>query len=487
MVKFQVHQTETTPFAHYWELCVGSCHAYTALREDYRSQLKKVHKELGFRYVRFHGLFDDDMSVCYRDRKTGEIVYNFVNIDNIFDFLLSIDMKPFVELGFMPNCLASGQKTCFYYKGNVTPPADYEKWKKFISYFTEHLLERYGIDEVRSWYFEVWNEPNLEYFFAGSQKDYFKLYEETARAIKSVSQELRVGGPSTSINAWIRDMIDYCEQNQIPLDFVSTHHYPTDDPLWKGTMGIEEFKSFNNSKNCYERGIMKKMARKAREEAGKYPLYYTEWNTSALPNDHYHDENYASAMIAKILADNDGLVDGYSYWTFTDIFEENGQRRGFFHGGFGLQTYAGVAKPVYRLFQIFHELGQERCRVESDKSEASVEMLAVKGTGELSLVIYNHNVPGADIKSEEVEIIVSDMHGEYDVLVYRIDENHVNPKAKWIAMREPEYPTAEQLERLQQASELQAEHVTIKDGKIQLTIMEHGVCCIKISYCTQLS
>jgi xylan 1,4-beta-xylosidase len=162
---------------------------------------------------------------------------------------------------------------------------------------------------------------------------------------------LKVGGPATSINAWIPDMIQFCKGNQVPLDFISTHHYPTDDPLWKKgstdrSVLMELFQSGQLGK--YERGIVKKMTSKAREEAGKYPLYYTEWNTSALTNEDQHDESYAAAMAAKILADNDGLVDGYAFWTFSDIFEESGQLAGVFHGGFGLMNYYGIPKPIYR-------------------------------------------------------------------------------------------------------------------------------------------
>jgi xylan 1,4-beta-xylosidase len=157
------------PFAHYWELCVGSCHAVMGLRSDWREQLEKAHRELGFEYVRFHGLLNDEMSVCTKDAD-GSLRYSFFNIDSIFDFLLKIGMKPFIELGFMPEALASGTETCFHYKANVTPPADYDLWATMIKTLTRHFIERYGTAEVRSWFFEVWNEPNLKFFWAGSKE-----------------------------------------------------------------------------------------------------------------------------------------------------------------------------------------------------------------------------------------------------------------------------------------------------------------------------
>ena len=274
---------ERTPFPHFWELCVGSCHAVMGLRADWRSQLKKAHAELGFRYVRFHGLLDDAMSVYVKDQWSEAKRFFLFNIDAIFDFLLSIGMKPFIELGFMPTALASGTQTCFHYQANVTPPADYAEWGRLVQTLTQHLVDRYGIDEVREWFFEVWNEPNLPFFWAGTQEEYFKLYEYAARAIKSVDSRLRVGGPATSVNAWIPDMIAFCQRSGAPLDFISTHHYPTDDPLWRNNdLPWEEFLKVAGQ---YERGVLYQMTAKARAEAGDLPLYYTEWNTSAMVPD----------------------------------------------------------------------------------------------------------------------------------------------------------------------------------------------------------
>jgi len=493
MVEFLVkNKIQGREFPHYWELCVGSCHAYTALREDYRKQLKRAHDELGFKYVRFHGIFDDDMCVCVEKKthmgKSLGIVYNFVNIDNIFDYLISIGMKPFVEIGFMPECLASGDKTCFHYNANITPPKDYAMWTNFIKAFTEHIIERYGNQEVHSWYFEVWNEPNLFYFFDGTKEDYFKLYEHTVRSIKSVDEKLRVGGPATSINAWIPEMISFCESSNVPLDFISTHHYPSDDPLWKNSdIGLEEItKKMGHLERVYDRGILKEMTLKARKEAGKYPLIYTEWNTSASTEEDQHDESYAAALVAKTLSDNDGLVEGYAFWTFTDIFEEKSQTKGVFHGGFGLQTYAGVAKPVYKVFELFHHLGYKRLAVESNISEDdTVELIATKVEDGLRLIAYNHNVLNEKIVEENITITIENIDSIKEIRISRIDEEHVNPKKKWIDMGKTEYVNANQLEKLHEASELIEENCNfqvLNDNSVRfvLNIPAHGVCGIHI-------
>ena len=278
-LKFYVDQNAPkTKFDHYWEKCVGACHAYTALREDYRMMLRKAKKDLGFQYVRFHGLFNDQMSVV-REVEPGKYEYNFVNIDNIFDFLLSIDMKPFVELSFMPTPFASGDQTCFYYKGNVTMPKSFELWDGLIVELLKHLESRYRMEELEKWFFEVWNEPDLDFFFAGDQEDYFLLYEHTARAVKSVGANLRTGGPATANNEWIPDFVNYCEKNSVPLDFISTHHYPSDDPNWNADMHLDNFfgEEVNlNSDEIDRRGLLTKMVRIAKHEAGNLPLYYPD-------------------------------------------------------------------------------------------------------------------------------------------------------------------------------------------------------------------
>ncbi len=488
-MKISLNPQNTSPFPHYWETCVGSCHGYTALRADYQRQLKKVHEELGMKYVRFHGLLDDDMCVCMRKQDfQGHdlgLVYNFINIDRIFDFLLGIGMKPFIELGFMPSALASGSETFGWYKGNITPPADYQAWGELISRLARHLLERYGEREVSQWFFEVWNEPNLRSFFTGTQSDYFHLYEVTARALKAVNRDIRVGGPATSCNSWIPEFIRFCEEGNVPLDFITTHHYPTDDPLWKSGMDIEDFfkdLAANGEMGAafrYERGILRKMAAKTRENAGKYPLYYTEWNTSAMTGDRFHDECFGAAMVAKVLTDNAGLVDGYSYWTFTDIFEENSQIPGVFHGGFGMQTCDGIPKPVYRTFELFHGMGDERVEVKTTDPQGYVEALATATDYGYRIILHNHNIPNEEMFPVEVEVDLSGLDVQDTALIRRIDENHANPKAVWQALGSPEYCTPAQAEFLQKASEVPVE-VVKAENTLKLTVPEYGVAAVDL-------
>jgi xylan 1,4-beta-xylosidase len=146
------------PLPHVWSHTVGSGHATLALRADWQAQLKRCHDELGVRHVRFHGLLSDDMGTFVD--QAGERIDSFFNADQVMDFLVGIGMRPFVELSLMPEALASGPETVFHYRGNVTPPEDPGAWAGLVERLLTHWVERYGADEVRQWFFEVWNEPN---------------------------------------------------------------------------------------------------------------------------------------------------------------------------------------------------------------------------------------------------------------------------------------------------------------------------------------
>jgi xylan 1,4-beta-xylosidase len=385
------------PFEHFWEHTVGSGHAPLALRSDWQVQLRTAHQELGFQHVRFHDLLSDSMGtlVCQEEK----LIYSFFNADQVMDFLLSIGMRPFVELSFMPEALASGAKTVFHYKANVTPPKDYKQWETLIHKLVLHWVERYGLEEVSEWSFETWNEPNLKNFWTGTRKDYFKLYRHTAEAIKSVDAGLKVGGPATAQTAWIEEFLDYCERNHLPVDFVTTHYYPTD------AFGEEEAKT-DKKLAAVPREVMRSQAEKVKGQAGELPIYFTEWNISSDPRHALHDEPFAAAYATRILMSLRGLVHGYSFWTFSDIFEENYFPSVPFHGGFGLLNLHSIPKPIYRAFQLLRQLGDEQITVSG--WHETVEVWAIRKENQLTLLSVNHALPGHSISNEPVEIALSE-------------------------------------------------------------------------------
>ena len=465
----------TTPLTHFWEHTVGSDHAPVALRADWQAQLRRCHEDLGFRYVRFHGLLSDDMGTLIDH--DGKPLYSFFNADQVVDFLLSVGMRPFVELSFMPEALASGYKTVFHYKGNITPPKDYKQWATLMNRLARHWVERYGVDEVREWFFEVWNEPNLPAFWKGTQADYFKLYRHTVEAIKSVDPALKVGGPATAKNEWIEEFLEFCEKKKLPVDFVSTHHYPTDA---LGNEGDDTETQLATSRRAVLRGQAQDTFRRARGT----PVFYTEWNASSNPRDARHDEPYAAAFVAKTILEANGLVEGYSFWTFTDIFEENYFPSVPFHGGFGLLTLHGVPKPAYRAFELLHRLGTEQLLV--DGIHETVSVWAVRQETSVTVLATNHALPRHSIKGETVNVRISEAREPRHVHVERIDEAHANPQRAWREMGAPEYLSALQLEHLHAVSRMAREPLPWKYDNgvvhVEIEVPPHAVAAITVVF-----
>lgn len=446
---------------HFWEHTIGSGHAPLALMADWQAQMLRARSELGFNHVRFHGLLCDDMGTLTEEGDTK--FYSFFNADKIFDFLLSIGMKPFVELSFMPSALASGDKTVFHYRANVTPPKDYAQWATLIRKLVEHWIERYGLAEVRLWLFEVWNEPNLDAFGNGRQDDYFKLYRYTVEAIKAVDRALQVGGPATADNAWIEEFIAYCRKGQVPIDFISTHHYPTDA---FGKPGDDTEAQLAASR----RGVLREEARKVRSQADGLPVYYTEWCTSSNPRDAMHDEPYAAAFIVKTIMEANGLVQGYSYWTISDIFEENYFPSVPFHGGFGLLNLYGIAKPAYRAFELLHALGTEILPVEG--THPTVDVWVIRGLGVATVLLSNFALPRHPIAAETIRIRLSAARHPAEATIRRIDQDHANAKRLWQEMGCPGYLNKTDVAELDAASQCKPERhpFEFEDGGISLDV-----------------
>ncbi len=464
-----------TTLSHFWEHTVGSGHATLGLRADWQSQLRRVRQELGMRHVRFHGILCDDMGTLIE--QGGELIYSFFNADQIIDYLLSIDMKPFVELSFMPSCLASGGETVFHYRANVSAPRDHAQWSVLIRRLVQHWVDRYGIGEVRQWFFEVWNEPNLTAFGSGKLEEYLELYRYTVEAIKSIDGSLKIGGPATAANAWIDEFLGFCNESKLPLDFISTHHYPTDAFGKPGDDTVTQLADGTRS-------VLREEARTVRRQAGKLPVYYTEWCTSSNPRDAMHDDPYAAAFIVKTVLEANGLVQGYSYWTFTDIFEENYFPSVPFQGGFGLLTIHGIAKPAYRAFELLHQLGHELLPVTGHHD--TVDAWLIRGDHKANWLLTNFALPRHPIQEEMVSLSLDCPERVTNVTVQRIDLENGNAKRHWEQIGKPDYLSASMVKDLNAASCLAKVELpfTVKDGKLtcELVVPPQAVASIALEF-----
>ena len=466
------------PRSMVWSDCVGAGRIGEGLRESWRKQLEHCHKEFGFRYLRAHGLLHDEMRVYTEDKK-GNPVYNFMYIDDVYDFLLSIGMKPFVELGFMPEKLASdsfkderpnfNEDTVFWWKANVTPPKKYEKWDALIKTLVQHWTDRYGADEVKTWRFEVWNEPNLNIFWRLAEKDrlpeYLKLYEHTAKAVKSVNKDYPVGGPSGAGPVFIEELIDYCNKKKVPLDFITYHTYGLGD----GPSGLDQYgnrKLFLHPSLHYVcDSANQPLPAIAKKGEKKLPVYITEWNSSYSPVDPVHDSFFAGPFILEQLRNTEAL-DSMSFWTFTDIFEENGPAPRPFHGGFGLMSYQGIPKAAYWAYKYLSLLGSTEV-VSSDKS--SYVCRDEKGGVQILFWDLSHPTNGGKVSNQDfffktvpatdkgqASVVLHNLPaGEYDIKVHMIGFQQNDPYTLWLNAGAPSDLTREDVEELKKNSAME--------------------------------
>jgi xylan 1,4-beta-xylosidase len=497
-------------FSHHWNLCVGAGRANEGLRAGWLEQMALAHRECGFKYVRFHGLFHDDMFV-YRIID-GREVFNFQYVDELFDRLLAIGVKPFVELGFCPGDLATEQGTVFWWKGHGSPPKDYAKWAELVGRFVKHVIARYGIDEVRSWYFEVWNEPNLHPFFRGTKTQYFELYRTSVQVIKGIDPTLRVGGPSTSnfvpdtrfdgeledaaagrlvIEAtdldaldwrpvWVEQFLKWCAKEKLPVDFISCHPYPTD---W----ALDEHATFKKStRNVNATPADLALLRRIIDTSAfpKAEIHLTEWSSSSSPRDFTHDYLQAATYVVKANVESLRSVDSLSYWTFTDVFEEGGAGDTAFHGGFGMINYQGLPKPTFHAYRFLGALGDEEIAranntlVTRHRASGKVTALAYHYPPEMPLSVpasFDTRDKAEEVlalgKPVKLEVALTGLRPRAAIVIETLARGVGDVLTAWQGLGSPEPLSREQTAALRTAAfATRVQHATADaDGKFNLT------------------
>ena len=434
----------THSFPHFWEQMFGSGRANLSLRESYREDLRSVRDITGFQWIRFHAILGDENGV-YAEDAQGKPVYNFSYVDQIYDGLLTNHVKPFVEISFMPQTLAAHpQLHPFWYKPIPSPPKEMSKWSALVTAFGQHLLDRYGKSEVESWYFEVWNEPNID-FWNGmpQQQTYFDLYDGTARALKNLNNGIRVGGPATAQAAWVDAFIAHCTEKHVPFDFVSTHVYGNDTS--RDVFGTDEKILRRDMVARAEKKVFDQVKASA---APNTPIFWTEYNATYMNQQEVTDSAFIGPWLANHIRQSDGLVDMLSYWCFSDVFEEQGVVKTPFYGGYGLIAERGIPKASYRAFQLLHQLGNTRIDVESEN------VLATKrADGRLVLALWNYAEPGELVPTRTFRIHLVGSRAKTARIRF-VAPGHGSALEAWQAMGSPTLPTQVQIKELKLASQL---------------------------------
>ncbi|HXF26505.1 MAG TPA: hypothetical protein VN610_04490 [Bryobacteraceae bacterium] len=445
------------PFPHFWEQMFGSGRATLSLREDWRNDLRAVKRVSDVQYIRFHGIFDDDAGV-YKEDAHGRPVYNFSYVDRIYDGLLANGVRPFVELSFMPKALsATDHLHAFWYKPYPNPPKDYKRWDDLIQAFVKHLQGRYGNAEVEKWYFEVWNEPNID-FWTGEPKDttYYELYDQTVDAVKAVNPKLRVGGPATSAAAWIEPFLAHCTEKHVPVDFVSTHVY--------GNNSSEDV--FGKPGKLDRLHMTARAVRMVHDQVKRSafpnaPIIWSEYNATYMNEVKVTDSPYMGPWLANNIRECDGLTAMMSYWTFSDVFEEQGVVERPFYGGYGLMAEDNVPKAAYNDFALLHRLGMKRI------PNNSTDVLVTKReNGSLALALWNYADPDTSGSPRRFHLVFRGMASPH-LRVQVVDREHGSALTAWEAMGRPDFPSRDQEAKLREAARLPSARTT-SDATLRL-------------------
>lgn len=449
-IVISVKEGDIASFHNNVDYCIGTGRMGLALTKEYQEQLKLVQEEIGFRHIRGHGLFCDDMAIYqeYEEDGVKKAEYNFTYLDRVMDSYISLGLRPFLELGFMPGKLASGTQTVFYWKGNTTPPKDYGEWCLMVQATLRHLMERYGESEVVCWPIEVWNEPNLWGFWEhADMAEYCKLFHTTFEAVKAVDSRFQVGGPAVcggSDEKWIRGFLEYCHEHSLPVDFVTRHHYTVEQPEETGHYAYSRlmkpedgFANLRTSRDIID----------SFPEYRGLPIHITEFNTSYTPKGVIHDTNLNAAFLAHQLSRLGDVNESYSYWTFGDVFEELGVPFTPFHGGFGLVAEGGICKPAFWTFAFYKKLQESggECVYRGDHG-----VVLRRENGDYLGIAWN--IAGQGAEEISLKLSLPGQSGEYAFLTRTVDEETCNPLKVWHDLGEPAHLSGEQRKLLKEAA-----------------------------------
>lgn len=469
----RIDPSNVAGFNNRMDFCVGTGRMGLALRKEYIDQLRLVQEYIGFDHIRGHGLFTDDMAIYqdqvdFFDKSKKYLEYNFTYLDLVMDNYLDLGIRPFIELGFMPGKLASGDQTVFYWKGNVTPPKSYDKWCDLVKATLRHLIDRYGRDEVVTWPVEVWNEPNLTVFWKDADmQEYFKLFDRTFEAVKEVDPEFKVGGPAVcggSDELWISSFMDHVEEKGLDIDFVTRHHYTTEPPRFEGHYGYpplseaeDGFKDLHTTRDIID----------SHERYRGLPIHITEYNTSYIPNAPVHDTTRNAAYIAQQLSRLGDDNESYSYWTFGDVFEEHGVPFTPFHGGFGLVADGCIPKPTFWTFVFYKQIKGMTC---VHKDDDCIVMKDDKGG--YHGICWNYTRWGEG-KEKTTSFSIPVDNGRYCIVRNTVDENNANPLKIWHDLGEPSSLSKEEKRIILAGAKpgITTESVTVTEKEMELKIV----------------
>ncbi len=435
--------------------------------DEFAEALVLARDDLGVTHVRAHAILHDDNHVVTR-ADDGSLSFHFDEVDRMYDQLRDIGIKPVVELSFMPAAIArQPEDTVFTYRGIISPPSEWSEWHDVVAALAQHLVDRYGVDEVATWPFEVWNEPNLEVFWTGTQDDYLRLYDEAAHAVKSVDQRLLVGGPSTAAAEWLEVLAAHAEKETVPFDFATSHTY--------GNLPLD--------------------TRPALERHGyqDVPVWWTEWGVGSTHFGGIHDGVAGAPFVLSGYAAVQGRMDALAYWVISDHFEELGRPPALFHNGFGLLTVGNLRKPRYWAAHLAAHQGDDilRCSIQGDGADVLVRSWATRhDDGTVDVLLWNGTVNsevmhGDPRLNRRISLSIEGLtESSYDAWLARVDVQHSNISAGY--PDGADWPDAELWQRLHAGDQLFEEKLPAVmprrgTAEFDIALPQPGVARIRLS------
>lgn len=460
-----------------WKFGNNTCHAPLWLRDDMMAHLELARTELNLGYIRCHGMLNDSMVTV-----DGNGRVNFDRVHDALDRLLERGLKPFFGVYAMPRIFCRNDAVVAHYRMPASPPKDFDDWYGLVKQLMASLLDRYGRSELREWYFEIWNEPDID-FWNGSMEEYFRLYDVAARAIKECDPELRVGGPATARTAWIREFCEHVSQPSLhfPLtvsrcDFIATHAYPSDLAYLDSAIGDVELLPSN---------VMRELFSEARRTIDAtlgthVPLICGEWNSSAGPLAVNHDSCNNGAFCVKTLLDLEQSCDGSLFWALSDIYEECGFHYEPFHGGYGLITVNGIRKAAWQAMRFLSELEGLAVPMKWSEPMPSVGGIATVDAGKITILLYYYIEPGhTDAPPINIDLTGFPLSARSATL-HEIVPGAGSAFETWVDLGKPSFATAALLTQLEQASIPQVREVsveqplTLRPGTVVRVLVPHA-------------
>ncbi len=458
-----------SPFRHTWEGIINVDQFRWLVRRDMQEQLEMARRELGATHVRAVGMFDDEMRV-FCESPGAFIGYepkqprtNWQTVDYVIDSLADRGLQPVYTTSFIPSAMASGPTTVFSTKAHTSPPKDWRQWERFVREHVQHCVDRYSLDVVRRWPFEVWNEPNLQgWFWGGDQAAFYQLWESTYRAIKSVDGSLQVGGPSTARAEWLEEFLAHARQRDCAPDYLITHIYHNDSAADHPLAPFDpEATTRGSNSPTFAMDVIRGARSLMKRCDFRGQLHWNEWGRSFHAVDHHREQPSEAAFIARLLGDVSQEADVLSYWCLSDIYDQVGYGREAFFGGYGLLNLQGLRKPAYHAFELMGKLGTERVAVTGENLDATCHAIATRAGRRAHVLVYASELHDEQSR-RNVEVALQLPAGAQAGQLFRVDSLENNVLARWEGLGKPAYLSREQTRELAHDNTLKPSSVPVR-------------------------